>query len=175
MVNEQNLIWIDLEMTGLLPEQDRIIEIATIVTDKELNILAEGPVLAIHQSNQVLDAMDEWNTRQHGTSGLTAMLFGEPVHSEGLKCKAWGLYTDDAGAQAAKEALMAHSAAKAKAAKEMRDKKNALETNYAKVKGDLGTVKKQVHDMTRTRKYVSSDAAETMRQKKTSPKPSGSA
>lgn len=77
--------------------------------------------------------------------------------------------------KAAKEALMAHSAAKAKAAKEMRDKKNALETNYAKVKGDLGTVKKQVHDMTRTRKYVSSDAAETMRQKKTSPKPSGSA
>lgn len=71
MVNEQNLIWIDLEMTGLLPEQDRIIEIATIVTDKELNVLAEGPVFAIHQSNEVLDAMDEWNTEHHGKSGLT--------------------------------------------------------------------------------------------------------
>ncbi|MGB0450423.1 MAG: oligoribonuclease, partial [Porticoccaceae bacterium] len=66
-----NLIWIDLEMTGLSPERDRIIEIATVVTDKDLNILAEGPVLAIHQSNQLLEGMDEWNTRQHGGSGLT--------------------------------------------------------------------------------------------------------
>ena len=66
-----NLIWIDLEMTGLSPERDRIIEIATVVTDKELNILAEGPVLAVHQSDQLLEGMDEWNTRQHGGSGLT--------------------------------------------------------------------------------------------------------
>jgi oligoribonuclease len=66
-----NLIWIDLEMTGLSPERDRIIEIATVVTDKDLNILAEGPVLAIHQSDQRLADMDEWNTRQHGGSGLT--------------------------------------------------------------------------------------------------------
>ena len=66
-----NLIWIDLEMTGLSPERDRIIEIATVITDKELNILAEGPVLAIHQADQLLDGMDEWNTRQHGGSGLT--------------------------------------------------------------------------------------------------------
>ena len=66
-----NLIWIDLEMTGLDPARDRIIEIATIVTDSQLNILAEGPVLAIHQPDAVLDAMDEWNTRQHGLSGLT--------------------------------------------------------------------------------------------------------
>ena len=69
--NENNLIWIDLEMTGLNPDGDRIIEIATVVTDAHLNILAEGPVLAIHQKDIVLNAMDEWNTRQHGESGLT--------------------------------------------------------------------------------------------------------
>ena len=66
-----NLIWIDLEMTGLDTVNDRIIEIATIVTDKDLNILAEGPMIAVHQTNAVLDAMDGWNTRQHGQSGLT--------------------------------------------------------------------------------------------------------
>lgn len=69
-VSEQNLIWIDLEMTGLDPQNDQIIEIATVVTDSDLNELAEGPVLAIHQPDGVLDAMDEWNTRQHGGSGL---------------------------------------------------------------------------------------------------------
>ena len=65
-----NLIWIDLEMTGLDTFNDRIIEIATIMTDAQLNILAEGPVLAIHQPDEVLNGMDEWNTRQHGQSGL---------------------------------------------------------------------------------------------------------
>ena len=65
-----NLIWIDLEMTGLDTNNDKIIEIATIVTDAQLNILAEGPMLAIHQTNEVLNGMDEWNTRQHGQSGL---------------------------------------------------------------------------------------------------------
>jgi len=65
------LIWIDLEMTGLSPEQDVIIEIATIVTDADLRTIAEGPMLAIHQSDERLAAMDEWNTRQHGGSGLT--------------------------------------------------------------------------------------------------------
>ena len=66
-----NLIWIDLEMTGLDTTSDLIIEIATIVTDSQLNIIAEGPVLAIHQADEVLAAMDEWNTRQHAGSGLT--------------------------------------------------------------------------------------------------------
>lgn len=65
-----NLIWIDLEMTGLNTDTDRIIEIATLVTDSNLNILEEGPVLAIHQSNEILNGMDDWNTRQHGQSGL---------------------------------------------------------------------------------------------------------
>ncbi len=71
-ISEKNLIWIDLEMTGLEPNRDTIIEIATIVTDAELNTLAEGPVLAIHQPDAVLNAMDEWNTKQHGGSGLVA-------------------------------------------------------------------------------------------------------
>ncbi len=71
MQNPQNLIWIDLEMTGLDPETDVIIEMATIVTDSELNVLAEGPVIAVHQSDERLAAMDEWNTRTHGESGLT--------------------------------------------------------------------------------------------------------
>ena len=65
-----NLIWIDLEMTGLRPEQDFIIEIATLVTDAELNVLAEGPVLAIKQPDEVLAAMDDWNQKYHGQSGL---------------------------------------------------------------------------------------------------------
>lgn len=71
-MSPDNLIWIDLEMTGLDPQADRIIEIATIVTDSQLHILAEGPVLAIHQSDAVLAMMDGWNQRQHGESGLVA-------------------------------------------------------------------------------------------------------
>ncbi len=66
------LVWIDLEMTGLKPDSDCIIEIATVVTDKELNVLADGPVLAIHQAEEVLARMDDWNQRQHGASGLIA-------------------------------------------------------------------------------------------------------
>ena len=68
--NGLNLIWIDLEMTGLDPLLERIIEIATVVTDSDLNILAEGPSIVIHQDDSLLDGMDEWNTNQHGSSGL---------------------------------------------------------------------------------------------------------
>ncbi|EON93804.1 oligoribonuclease [Marinobacter lipolyticus SM19] len=71
MADVNNLVWIDLEMTGLDPEKERIIEMATIVTDSELNVVAEGPVIAIHQSDSLLDAMDEWCTKTHGENGLT--------------------------------------------------------------------------------------------------------
>ena len=68
--DSQNLIWIDLEMTGLNPDSDLIIEIATVVTDKDLNILAQGPVIAVHQTDDALAAMDDWNQKHHGQSGL---------------------------------------------------------------------------------------------------------
>ena len=69
-VHEQNLVWIDLEMTGLSPVRDRIIEIAVVVTDAQLTVRVEGPVFAIHQSDAALDAMDAWNKSTHGKSGL---------------------------------------------------------------------------------------------------------
>jgi len=72
MNKDTNLIWIDLEMTGLIPDKDVIIEIATIVTDSKLNTIAEGPSLAIHQKSELLKGMDEWNTRQHNNSGLVS-------------------------------------------------------------------------------------------------------
>lgn len=72
MSREFNLIWLDLEMTGLDPEQERIIEIATVVTNAELEVIAEGPNLVVKQADSLLDSMDEWCTRQHGESGLTA-------------------------------------------------------------------------------------------------------
>ncbi|BDT58319.1 oligoribonuclease [Massilia varians] len=68
--NEFNLVWVDMEMTGLDPDNDRIIEVAVIVTDPELNVIAEGPVFAIHQSDETLDKMDNWNKGTHGRSGL---------------------------------------------------------------------------------------------------------
>lgn len=68
--NEMNLVWVDMEMTGLEPDTDRIIEVAVIVTDMHLNVLAEGPVLVIHQSDEVLNGMDAWNKGTHGRSGL---------------------------------------------------------------------------------------------------------
>ncbi len=70
MPSSDYLIWIDLEMTGLKPDADFIIEMATIVTNADLDVVAEGPVIAIHQPDAVLDAMDEWNKRTHGASGL---------------------------------------------------------------------------------------------------------
>jgi len=70
--SEHNLVWIDLEMTGLLPDSDRIIEIAVVVTDPQVSVRIEGPVFAVHQSDAVLDGMDNWNRGTHGKSGLTA-------------------------------------------------------------------------------------------------------
>ena len=77
--SDSRLIWIDLEMTGLCTQTDSIIEIATIVTDKHLNELAEGPVMAIGQAQAIMDGMDEWNTRQHGESGLTGRVLESDI------------------------------------------------------------------------------------------------
>ena len=77
--NSLNLIWIDLEMTGLDPLQERIIEIATVITDSDLNVLAEGPSIVINQSEELIQAMDEWNTNQHGKSGLTERVLKSTV------------------------------------------------------------------------------------------------
>jgi len=82
-----NLIWIDLEMTGLDPEKDRIIEIATVVTDSELNLVAEGPVFAIHQSDELLNGMDEWNTEHHNKSGLVERVKNSTVTEEEAQAK----------------------------------------------------------------------------------------
>ena len=84
-LDPENLVWIDLEMTGLDPDSDRILEIATLVTDKQLNVLAEGPVLAVHQSEAVLAAMGEWCTRQHGQSGLTQRVRDSSVDEAGAE------------------------------------------------------------------------------------------
>jgi oligoribonuclease len=77
-----HLVWVDLEMTGLDPDNDVIIEIATVITDNDLNILAQGPVLAVHQSNAVLAAMDDWNQQHHGQSGLIKRVKASKVDTE---------------------------------------------------------------------------------------------
>lgn len=77
-----NLVWIDLEMTGLFPERDRIIEIATIITDKELEIIEEGPVFAVRQDDELLDNMDAWNTRTHNETGLIDRIRAEGVEQD---------------------------------------------------------------------------------------------
>ena len=82
MADGSNLIWVDMEMTGLIPERHRVIEIATIVTDSELNELAQGPVIAIHQSDDELEAMDEWNTSHHTGSGLVDRVRSSVVDEE---------------------------------------------------------------------------------------------
>jgi len=79
MLHEDNLIWIDLEMTGLDPAHDSILEIATIVTDKDLNVLAEGPEFALRHPVERLDAMDDWNRHQHRKSGLWARVVGSDI------------------------------------------------------------------------------------------------
>jgi oligoribonuclease len=80
--NEMNLIWVDLEMTGLEPDTDRIIEVAVVVTDMHLNTIAEGPVFAIHQSDETLDKMDAWNKGTHGKSGLIDRVRASTVSEE---------------------------------------------------------------------------------------------
>ena len=85
--NAENLIWIDLEMTGLIPETDLIIEIATVITDKNLNILAQGPVLALHQSDAALAAMDEWNQTHHGQSGLIDRVKASTISDAEAECQ----------------------------------------------------------------------------------------
>jgi len=81
-VNAENLIWIDLEMTGLSPLEDRVIEIATVMTDKDLNWLADGPVLAVYQPETVLARMDDWNQQHHGDSGLLARVRASTLSAE---------------------------------------------------------------------------------------------
>jgi oligoribonuclease len=83
--NEHNLIWIDLEMTGLVPASDRIIEIAVVVTDAQITLRVEGPVLAVHQSEAVLDGMDKWNRGTHGKSGLTERVRASTVDEAGAQ------------------------------------------------------------------------------------------
>ena len=81
-ISDHNLVWVDMEMTGLIPEVDRVIEIATIVTDSHLNVLAEGPVIAIKQPDAALEAMDEWNTRTHSASGLVERVRSSAVSEQ---------------------------------------------------------------------------------------------
>ncbi|MEQ5801308.1 oligoribonuclease [Halomonas sp. H10-9-1] len=87
---KQRLVWIDLEMTGLDPEKERIIEVATLVTDAELNVIAEGPVIAVRQPDSLLEAMDEWCTRTHGESGLTARVQASSVDTAAAERRTLG-------------------------------------------------------------------------------------
>ncbi len=86
-MNDSNLIWVDLEMTGLEPDTDTVIEIASIVTDAQLNTLAEGPVMAIQCSEERLAAMDEWNTEHHNASGLVTRVRNSPHSLEDASAK----------------------------------------------------------------------------------------
>ena len=88
-LSDQNLVWIDLEMTGLYPERDRIIELAVVVTDAQLGVRVEGPVFAIHQSDAVLDAMDSWNKGTHGRSGLVDRVKASSMDEATAEVIAW--------------------------------------------------------------------------------------
>ena len=96
--HDQNLIWIDLEMTGLAPEADRIIEVATVVTDADLVVIAEGPVIAVRQPETALAAMDEWNTRTHTASGLVARVRTSTVDEAAAEQATIAFLTQHAGA-----------------------------------------------------------------------------
>ncbi len=85
--NQNNLIWLDMEMSGLLPDSDRILELAAVVTDAELNVLAESPVLVIHQSDAVLEGMDAWNKGTHGRSGLIEKVKASSLNEEQASVK----------------------------------------------------------------------------------------
>jgi len=85
--DQNNLIWIDMEMTGLTPDSDRILEVALLVTDAQLNVVAEGPVLVVHQPDEVLAAMDTWNTGVHGKSGLVAKTKASPLDEAAVEAR----------------------------------------------------------------------------------------
>jgi oligoribonuclease len=78
--SESNLIWVDMEMSGLNPDSDRVLEVAAVVTDAKLEVIAQGPVLVVHQADMVLAAMDSWNTATHGRSGLTEKVRASQLH-----------------------------------------------------------------------------------------------
>jgi oligoribonuclease len=98
MMSDERLIWIDLEMTGLAPEADRIIEVATVVTDADLVVIAEGPVIAVRQTETALAAMDEWNTRTHTASGLVARVRTSTVDEAAAEQATIAFLTQHAGA-----------------------------------------------------------------------------
>ena len=95
------LVWIDMEMTGLDPKKERIIEIATLITDGELNILAEGPELVIRQSEELLAGMDEWNTKHHGDSGLTARVLSSEISNDEAEAQTLAFLKEHCAAGAA--------------------------------------------------------------------------
>ncbi len=98
MARDDRLIWIDLEMTGLVPERDRIIEIATVVTDADLMVVAEGPVMAVWQPEAALAAMDEWNTRTHAATGLTARVLASTIDEAAAERATLGFLATHVGA-----------------------------------------------------------------------------
>ena len=85
--DQNNLIWIDMEMTGLLPDSDRIIEVAIVITDSQLNTVAEAPVLVVHQSDAVLDGMDNWNKSTHAKSGLIEKVKASPLNERAVELR----------------------------------------------------------------------------------------